>query len=257
MGRFVGKVLLMKKLLATVMAGATLVSAQAQLFSPEALNGALFGSLLGGLIGGSSDNGCGYYYNGCGNGFSGQGAAIGAGVGLLAGALVGQARRSEAMEEVPVVYAPASSVSVGYGYTAGGASAYVYTAPNAYLAPGYYYRPTQPNYAVSGTLLGAASGALIGAGSCEAGKGAAIGAAAGLVLGSVAELARTKSQPKPAATPTVPEAVPTANHPETVATAIAEAPAGITSQPCPTSTYTWTPRPQIPDAPRVPDAPTF
>lgn len=49
---------------------------------------ALIGSLLGGMIGGSSYDNCGYY-NGC-NGFSGQGAAIGAGVGLLAGALVGK-----------------------------------------------------------------------------------------------------------------------------------------------------------------------
>ncbi|HEY9175288.1 MAG TPA: hypothetical protein VI136_23635, partial [Verrucomicrobiae bacterium] len=31
----------------------------------------------------------------------------------------------------------------------------------------------------------------------------------------------------------------------------------MTSQPCANSTYYWTPRPQIPDAPRVPDAPTF
>jgi hypothetical protein len=36
-----------------------------------------------------------------------------------------------------------------------------------------------------------------------------------------------------------------------------EARSEITSKPCATSTYTWTPRPQIADAPRVPDAPTF
>ena len=186
----------MKRTILTLMASATLLSAQAQLFSPEALNGAMFGSLMGGLIGGSGNHGCGYNYYGCGNGFSGQGAAIGAGVGLLAGALVGEARRNDSYSGEAYAYTPAPTVTVGYGYGNSGSSAYVYYAPNAYTAPGYYYRPTRPNYAVSGTLLGAASGALIGAGSEQAGKGAAIGAAAGLVLGGVAELAAKKQTRK-------------------------------------------------------------
>lgn len=246
--------MLMKKLLVTVMASATLFSARAQLFSPEALNGALIGSLLGGMIGGSSYDNCGYY-NGC-NGFSGQGAAIGAGVGLLAGALVGEARRSQAAPVETYTYTPATSVSLGYGYTTPSAAAYVHYAPNAYLAPADYYRPPQPNYAISGTLLGAASGALIGSGSCEAGQGAAIGAAAGLVLGSVAELAKRKAESKPAVVQAAAE--PTVASPTQVSPpATPEPRAEVTSKPCPTSTYTWTPRPQIADAPRVPDAPTF
>jgi hypothetical protein len=101
MDPFVETIVLMKKLLVTVMTIATLLSAKAQLFSPEALNGALFGSLIGGLVGGGGNNGCGYNYYGCGNSFSGQGAAIGAGVGLLAGALVGQARQNDYYAEQP------------------------------------------------------------------------------------------------------------------------------------------------------------
>jgi len=248
----------MKKLLVTVMASAALLPASAQLFSPEALNGAVFGSLLGGLIGGSGNNGCGYY-NSCGNGFSGEGAAIGAGVGLLAGALVGEARRSEAAATESYAYAPAPTVNVGYGYSSAGPSGYVYYAPNTYLAPGYYYRPTQPNYAVNSTLLGAASGALIGSGYCEAGKGAAIGAAAGLALGTVAQLTAKKAEPRVVATEaaTQPAQVVHAPPAQEMKPETPEPRPELTSKPCPTSTYTWTPRPQIADAPHVPDAPTF
>lgn len=238
------------------MASASLLSAPAQLFSPEALNGAMFGSLMGGLIGGSGNNSCGYNYYGCGNGFSGQGAAIGAGVGLLAGALVGQARQSEYYAEQPGVYTPATTVNLGYGYADSSGSVYVYYAPNAYTAPGYYYRPTRPNYAVSGTLLGAASGALIGAGNEQAGKGAAIGAAAGLVLGGVAELAKSKSEPQVVTTQAATEPV-VVSQSQVSQASTPELRNEVTSKPCATSTYTWTPRPQIADAPRVPDAPTF
>jgi uncharacterized protein YcfJ len=239
------------------MASVTLLSAQAQLFSPEALNGAMFGSLMGGLIGGSGNNGCGYNYYGCGNGFSGQGAAIGAGVGLLAGALVGQARRDEYYSGETYAYSPAPTVSLGYGYVSPVSSAYVYYSPNAYTAPGYYYRPTRPNYAVSGTLLGAASGALIGQGAdCKPGQGAAIGAAAGLVLGSIAEFSAKKQEQKIVAAQTTAQPVVTTvtqdPRPQTQ-----DASAQITSQPVANSTYHWTPRPQIADAPTVPDAPTF
>lgn len=240
----------MKKLLVTVMAGATLVSAQAQLFSPEAFSGAAFGSWIGALAG--SD---------C-NGLSGEGAAIGAGVGLLVGALAGEARRNEYQAVEPVASVPATTVNLGYGYSSGASAAYVYYSPNAYTAPGYYYRPTRPNYAVSGTLLGAASGALIGSGYDDAGKGAAIGAAAGLALGTVAQLASKSSEPKIETVPTGTQSVQVIAPVETAASQSPQFPtpdprAEITSKPCATSTYTWTPRPQIADAPRVPDAPTF
>ncbi|HEX5223360.1 MAG TPA: glycine zipper family protein [Verrucomicrobiae bacterium] len=236
----------MKKFFVTLMGSATLLSAQAQLFSPEAFTGAAFGSWIGAIAG--SD---------C-HGLSGEGAAIGAGVGLLVGALAGEARRSE-YEVVEPVYVPATTVSLGYGYSSGASSAYVYYSPNYYTAPGYYYRPTQPNYAVNGTLLGAASGALIGSGYCEPGKGAAIGAAAGLALGTVAELTSRKPEPQVVAVQTAAQPVQVVQN-NAVEEAKPQTPAPryeITSKPCPTSTYTWTPRPQIADAPRVPDAPTF
>jgi len=228
------------------MASASLFTTQAQLFSPEAFSTAAFGSWIGALAG--SD---------C-HGLSGEGAAIGAGVGLLVGALAGEARRNEFQVAEPA-YVPATTVSLGYGYSSGASSAYVYYSPNYYTAPGYYYRPTQPNYAVSGTLLGAASGALIGSGYDEAGKGAAIGAAAGLALGAVAELTSKKPTPQTVAIETTTQPVqvmPTSTEQEPIPQA-QESRSEVTSKPCPTSTYTWTPRPQIADAPRVPDAPTF
>ena len=238
----------MKKLLLTCLLSAALLPARAQLFSPEAFSGAALGALIGGVAGGNSYSyGCGSY-----NQFSGQGAAIGAGIGLLAGALIGEANQRAVYAEQPVAYTPATIAAPGYGY----ASPYTYYAPNAYTAPGYYYRPNRPNYAVGGTLLGAASGALIGAGSEQAGKGAAIGAAAGLVLGSVAQLAAKKQAQEviavqPSTQPTTVSAT------EDVRTQTQESVAQITSQPVATSTYHWTTRPQIADAPRVPDAPTF
>ena len=237
----------MKKLIITLLLGGNLLSAQAQLFNSGALHGAFLGSLIGGIAGGD-----------CRNGFSGNGAAIGAGVGLLAGAIANESRRNYYYDSPGYPYAPASSVSFGYGYGNRCSSSYVYYSPNSYCAPGYYYRPTsRPNYAVGGTLLGAASGALIGAGHRDAGKGAAIGAAAGLVLGGIAEhsarkqeqrvtvssAATTQTQSAPAVT-TQDDGRPTRD-------------SSITSEPGPTSTYHWAPRPQIADAPRVPDAPTF
>lgn len=74
--------------------------------------------------------------------------------------------------------------------------AYSYPAYPAYAAPAYpaySYAPTdysysRPNYAVTGTLLGALTGGLIGDSIHHQGwEGAGIGAAAGLVLGSLAE----------------------------------------------------------------------
>jgi len=238
----------MEKLLLTCFFSAALLPARAQLFSPEAFSGAAMGALIGGAVGGSSySHGCGSYYQ-----FSGQGAAIGAGIGLLAGVLVGEANQRASAEQ-PIAYTPAPMAVSGYGY----GSTYAYYAPNAYTSSGYYYRPSRPNYAVGGTLLGAASGALIGAGSDQAGKGAAIGAAAGLVLGSVAQIAAKQQaheviavQP-PSTEPTTTSATQDARpQPQASSTQ-------ITSQPCAASTYHWTSRPQIADAPRVPDAPSF
>jgi uncharacterized protein YcfJ len=240
----------MKKLFVTMVASVAMLSAQAQLFSPEALGGAMWGSLIGGMAGAD-----------CHDSFSGEGAAIGAGVGLLVGALAGEARRNDYRAGEPVVCVPAPAVNFGYGYGSCGSSAYVYYAPNSFCAPGYYYRPTRANYAVSGTVLGAASGALIGSASEQAGKGAAIGAAAGLVLGGVAELATQQQEKHSAAasgqTIVQATAVTAAGETQDSRPLTQDSRCEVTSKPCATSTYTWTPRPQIADAPRVPDAPTF
>jgi uncharacterized protein YcfJ len=198
----------MKRWIASLIAVLTLNSASAQLFSPESFQGAWVGALIGGVVGGDRHHG-----------FSGEGAAIGAGVGLVTGALIGESHRQR-YYNAPYAY-PAAP---GYGY-----------------APVYTYAPSRPNYAVGGTLIGAASGALIGEGtSGRPGRGAAIGAAAGLVLGSVAEHEARNREMAPvnrtyAAPVTTPSRV--------------------------TRVSPWTsspaPRYQIPDAPRVPDAPTF
>lgn len=240
----------MKKLMTTFLAAGALLPAQAQLFSPEAFTGAALGAVIGGVAGGDTYRYCGGSYRS----FSGDGAAIGAGVGLLAGALVGEARRRDYYDSPGYGYAPEPAVSVGYGYTSYGQSAYAYYAPNAYLAPGYYYRPTRPNYAIGGTLLGAASGALIGAGTGDAGVGAAIGAGAGLVLGGAAESAARRQEQRVAGSYQQTPA-PQPQAPQAAAPPLAQN--QVTSRPGPDSTYYWTPRPQIADAPFVSDAPTF
>jgi len=246
----------MKKLVLTLGLMAALIPARAQLFSPESFSGAAFGAMMGSIIGGDC------------HGPSGKGAAIGAGVGLVAGALAGEANRRNYYDS-PVYYSsPAPSVSVGYGYSGCGNSAYVYYSPNYYTAPGYYYRPAtyrtyqpaaRPNYAVNTTLLGAASGALIGSGNHNAGKGAAIGAAAGLVVGGIAEHQARKQERRLASQSAVQVQQPAANETQVANVQPQVARSEVTSSPVATSTYTWTSRPhhQIADAPRVPDARTF
>jgi uncharacterized protein YcfJ len=231
----------MKKMLLMILTLGALLPARAQFLSPEAVGGAFWGTLIGGIAG--SD---------CRRGFSGNGAAIGAGVGLLAGALVGESRRNYYDGSTTYAYSTPPTVTFGYGYGSCGNGGYVYYSPNRYCAPNYYYR-SRPNYAVGGTLLGAASGALIGAGSGDAGPGAAIGAAAGLVVGTVAE-ASARHHERRNAVAAQPTAVVETPVPMTRSTM---PPATITSRPVANSTYYWTTPPQIADAPRVPDAPTF
>lgn len=207
-------------------------SAAAQSVLPEALGGAALGAGLGAMIGASTGNyyrgPCGGYYYSGGN--AGQGAAIGAGIGLVAGALVGLARQQSAAAYEAPAYAYTPDPVPGYGYTS------AYTAvpgPVPVSAPPVVV--ASPNYVVGGTLVGAASGALIGQGlSQKPGAGAAIGAASGLVVGS---LAQASVQSRPAAVPVEPQAV----------------------LPPVSSTYVpaAVPRHQIADAPRVPDAPAF
>ena len=237
----------MKKVAVILLSFSALAPARAQWLPPEAVEGALLGTFIGGIAGG----------NHC-HEFSGEGAAIGAGIGLLAGSLIGESRRDRyySYEDQGYVYptSPSVNVSFGYGYGDCGSSAYVYYAPNRYCAPGTYFRPTRPNYVVSGTVLGAASCALIGSANHNAGEGAAIGAAAGLALGGIAELGARKEEQTFGAQTTV---TSEQTQSPTASAQPATPQPGVTSTPGPTSTYTWTPRPQIADAPRVPDAPTF
>jgi uncharacterized protein YcfJ len=233
----------MKKVAVILLSFVALVQTQVQLLRAEPLEGALWGGLIGGIVGGDR----------C-HGFSGEGAAIGAGIGLIAGTLASESRQNYYYDAPGYGYTatPSVNVSFGYGYGGYGNSAYVYYAPNDYCAPSYYYRPTRPNYVVSGTVLGAASGALIGAGRHDAGKGALIGAGAGLLLGSVAEhSARNEERVVVTQTTVAPM------QPQIVSAQPSAPKPGVTSKPVATSTYTWTPRPQIADAPSVPDAPTF
>jgi uncharacterized protein YcfJ len=204
----------MKRLILTILAAGALTSASAQLFSSEALNGAFLGTVIGGIAGGNHHHG-----------FSGNGAAIGAGVGLLAGAVVGEAQRQSYYASQPYYYYPVPLYAQpGYGYVA---------APAYVAVPAYAPAPPRPNYAVGGTLTGALAGGLIGAGYHRGWEGAGIGAASGLVLGSVAEIAAQRQEQKWAAHPVAPT-------PQVYR---------------PVANPGW--GHQIPDAPRVPDAPTF
>lgn len=222
--------------------------ARAQLFGPESLSGAFLGTFIGGMAG--SD---------CHHGFSGEGAAIGAGVGFIAGALVGEVNRRAYYQPSPYVYYPPAPVAQpGYGYVAP-ATVYTYAPPPP---------PLRPNYAVGGTAVGALAGGLIGAANHKGWEGAGIGAASGLVVGTIAEVAARKQeqkqwsatasqthnfQPESQGQPTPPPmrsaAPPQQARPQmTVASA--------------TTTSAFSKQPQvvvhqIPDAPRVPDAPSF
>ena|SRR5674476_610042 len=126
----------MKRLIVTILAAGALMNASGQLFSPESLNGALLGAFIGGIAGGN-----------CHHGFSGNGAAIAAGVGLLAGAVVGEVNQQNYYASQPYYYAPAP-VYAQPGYGCANGPAYVST-------PVYVASPPRPNYAVGGTLTGA------------------------------------------------------------------------------------------------------
>ena len=91
----------MKKLILITLASSVLAGAQAQLFSPEAFGGALLGTVIGGIAGSN-----------CHHGFSGNGAAIGAGVGLAAGAILGEVRRQNDYASQPYYYYPAPTAYV-------------------------------------------------------------------------------------------------------------------------------------------------
>lgn len=141
----------MKKILLLSLSVAVLgLRVNAQLFSPEALGGALIGGIAGGVIGHNN------------NRHGGEGALIGAGAGLVLGALASEHRERERQ------YHHYSSPSYRPHYS-----------------PAYRHRP---NYAITGAAVGGIAGAVIGHNNNRhGGEGALIGAGAGLLLGGIAE----------------------------------------------------------------------
>lgn len=198
----------MKTTLSLGLAFLAATSVHAQLFRPEAVNGALLGGIAGAVIGNNSGD---LRHN------AWKGAAIGAGAGLILGEAIGNA--NAATRGAPVyaaggggyVYreAPPVQVSVGYGRGYYGHSGYGHryyrgSVGYGYVAPGYgYYAGYGDGYpyygsagyygsgsgAANGLLLGALAGGIIGHNSGDfrhnGWRGAAWGAGAGWLLGSI------------------------------------------------------------------------
>ncbi len=188
--------------------------AQAQLFRPSTVNGAVIGGIAGAVIGNNS-------------GDLGHNAVRGAAIGTVAGALIGSAVDDSRERSDSGSYrsrGSGSSVYLSYGHSSyarhhhhhgyrGHVGHYgyghwghfphyrshgYYHYPRSHVGVTYVYRPSyryadtvysRPNYAGTGALFGGIAGAIIGhnSGSRNAWAGAAIGAGAGLLLGSVAE----------------------------------------------------------------------
>jgi hypothetical protein len=216
----------MKTTMALCLTLVALTSARAQIFRPEAVNGAVLGGVAGAVIGNNSGD---LHHN------AWKGAAIGAGAGMLLGEAVGNANASARGTQVNAprgggyIYRDAPAVHVGvnynrgyggrggyyghdrgyrgYGYSVGFYSpgyGYGYGYPASY---GYYdgYGVGYPYYdgygyygtgsaATNGLLLGALAGGIIGNNSGEfrhnGWRGAAWGAGAGLLLGSILDANR-------------------------------------------------------------------
>lgn len=130
----------MKKLLMIGLAFATIVPANAQLFSRDALGTAVLGGILGGVIGHNSGR------------KTAEGIGIGAGTGLLLGALANDYRR-QAGYDTAYVQGPVGSSPYGYATTGavlGGIAGGVIGHNNG--------RRT-----AEGVAIGAASGLVLGA----------------------------------------------------------------------------------------------
>lgn len=172
----------MKATVSLCLALAALSSARAQIFRPEAVNGALLGGIAGAVIGHNSGS---LNHNGW------QGAAIGAGAGYLLGQAVGASNDARYGHQVPV---PARG-------------AYIYRRPASYYdrswgnyydadCYGYDYTPAYGygSGAANGLWLGALTGGIIGRNSGEfhhnGWRGAAWGAGIGWLLGSIADAHR-------------------------------------------------------------------
>ncbi|MFA5263685.1 MAG: YMGG-like glycine zipper-containing protein, partial [Opitutaceae bacterium] len=199
----------MKTILALLIAASVALPARAQLFRPEAVNGAAVGALAGAIIGHNSGD---LHHNGW------QGAAIGAGAGMLLGSAFGDAHRDGIYYRAHVASPRGYGFhgpSYGYrGYRRGPGYFYSYGPryTTGYYSPYTYY--VGPSYANSGAFFGGLVGAIIGHNSGgrhnNGWRGAAIGAGAGLLLGSIADsYAGTDTLIE---SPTVVETVPVATH---------------------------------------------
>jgi uncharacterized protein YcfJ len=155
------------------------VSAQAQIFRPEAVSGAAIGAVAGAIIGNNSGS---LGHDGL------RGAAWGAGLGLITGQIVGDANaeRDWRGTQVPPYRRDGGRYSRGpvYGVDRG---------------PLVWDRPANRG---DGLVLGAITGAIIGNNSGLFGhrgdRGAAWGAGIGYILGAIAEEnSRVRAVPPP------------------------------------------------------------
>lgn len=207
-----------------------LAPAGAQVFRPEAVDGALVGGIAGAVIGNNSGD---LGRNGA------RGAAIGAAAGLVVGQAAGEAKASRPAPAGPAVVRSvpgpvAVSVSAGRGFGGyhprgghhgGGYRIGVSSYPYYYPYPVYGYAPgyaveSYPYYgaaperssAADGLVLGALAGGIIGhnSGHGNGWRGAAIGAGAGWILGSIADSSRRAAFVEPVQTPV---AAPAATQP--------------------------------------------
>jgi len=147
--------------------------AQAQVFRPAAVNGALLGGIAGAIIGNNSGS---LHHN------AWQGAAIGAGAGLLLGSAI-DADRGDVWYGAGVAAPRTYVYRNGPGYRGGSIyRSYPYSG-------GYYY--SRPDYRGTGVFLGGLTGAIIGNNSRgfhhDTWRGAAWGAGLGYIFGSIAE----------------------------------------------------------------------
>lgn len=198
----------MKTLTSLCVALLGLVPAQAQVLSPQTVQGAVLGGVAGAVIGNNS---------GSLNHNAWKGAAIGAGVGALLGSTVGNSTPGPVNADVRVgvgigsggyIYRGRPGIYGGHrGGPRGGVGYYGMVGPSygiysdGYYGAGYYGSPYgydygYGNYASNGLWLGALAGGIIGNNSGafhhNAWRGAAWGAGLGLLLGSVAEANRPR-----------------------------------------------------------------
>ena len=153
------------------------VPAPAQIFRPASLDGAILGGIAGAIIGNNSGS---LHHN------AWQGAAIGAGTGLLFGAVADANRARSGYDHAGPDYPDY-------------AGAYVYRHPRV-VRDGYGYSYGYGSAATEGLWLGALAGGIIGHNSRgfhrNGWHGAAWGAGAGWLLGSMVDANACYSSPR-------------------------------------------------------------